>query len=215
MVLLAFPGPAYGGSVVAAVVLLAAGWYGIRHHRMPRELLLAAILAAILALAAGVLMDRYWSVEGVLAEGAGLAAAEADCAIQLLISPVYLEAITIDPAQSPFLRRGLAVEVRQSGTAITYHYHGFSRANRARLLATFLNEAREQLPGVLFAARLLTARTSADIATILTEHPPRLGRPSRLLVRQLVPELRDRFPAASGLLTDLVKRAGGKEAAFR
>lgn len=209
------PDPAHWGAAAAGAILLAAASYGAWRRAMPLELFLAAILAAALAWGTGFLLSRRWALEGVLAAGRDLTPETATAAIPLLVSPVHLEAIGLDPKDGSFLKEGLTVESRgSSGTAIAYDYAGLSlggSTGRAELVACFLGRAQEDLPGVLLAARLLAARTQDDIASILAADLPPLGRPSRLILREIIPELRDRFPAASGLLADLLRRAGGSE----
>lgn len=209
-------GTSYAGAVLAAVALLAAAWYGAVRRRLPRGLWAAALLAALFAVLAGYLADRYWYREGPLPLGADVSRTAVTRAIDILVSETYLRDIGLDPGLSAFLRRGLSEIETAQGAAIRYDYAGFALSStdkRVAAVATLLDAAVQDLPEVVFTARLLTARTADDLGGLLLQERRPLGRRARLLVREHLPELRDRFSAAGALLDDLERRAGGSRRA--
>jgi hypothetical protein len=217
LLVVSVPGAAYLGSAVAALLLLGTAWYGVARRRMPVELCAASLLAAACAVASGYLLDTRWQLAGTLSggsDGVNLTEAEARRAIVLLTSPTYLAALGLDPRAGDFLREGLSIAAAEDGgVCIRYDFRGFAGSPSAevrRRAAFFVRETARQLPGVLFAAQLLAARSSDSLAALLSRESVVLLSPSRLLIREIVPELADRFPAAAGLLTDLLRKAGGE-----
>ena len=105
--------------------------------------------------------------------------------------------------------RPFAVKTSGGEVRLTYRWQGFGRAPHGALLCeAFVAHATREREAVLFAAALLDARATEDLEAALHTASPHLSRTARLLVRGILPELRDRFPAAAALLATLGRRAG-------
>ena len=197
----------YAAFLFSAVIFLAAAAWGVRRGRMPWELFTLVLLVASSLIFVGIVWSKSWKIEGVFARGEGLKEETADWFLILATSPTYLEAVGLSPRDGPFLRSGLRVEKVKNEIVILYSYRGIGGGEKRRAALEFVTRTGRNLPGLLFAASLEAAASSRELLRLLKKPPP-LGRPVRLLLREIVPELKDRFPTASGSLTDLSRKIG-------
>ncbi len=198
--------PAYIGLLLAALCLLGGAAYAAFRRALSRDLCTLAILGAALCASGGFALQARWELRGPLC--AALSTDEALRAAQLFTSPVYLDALDLPPDAAPGIRAGIAIEPEGACARLQYRLTGFVKGPAQAAAATWAAHAAREAPGIALAARLHCARSQEDIARALGAARPVLGRPSRLVLRQLLPELRDRFPGARAELDDFGRAIG-------
>ncbi len=203
------PGLLYWACLGACLILLATLGVAIRLGSLSRELLSAGLTAAGLCVGLGLFVENRWQVEGVLAEAPRREGDSLRRTRLLLTDPHFLSALGVQPRFGPFLRSGLKVEQHGDNVRLIYNWWGLGDSEQFRTALDFAKRVKEVIEGVRFAAALSTARTTTDIARVLSKRPPVLLRPVRVLLRRIIPELTDRFPAARPLLAELLRRTGG------
>ncbi len=199
--------PSYLGLLLAGVCLLGAAAAAVGARRLPRELLLLAMIAAALCLGAGFVIEARWELRGALV--ADLSPDEAANASRLLVTPVYLDALGVDPGAAGTLRQGIVISREGETASVAYQFSGIGRGPAYTAASTWAARTPREAAGIALAARLQCARSYEDIARVLGGALPVLGRPSLLLLRQMLPEWRDRFPAARAMLDDFGRKIGG------
>lgn len=200
---------AYLGLLLAAACMLAAASIAVRLRRLPRELFVSALCAAAACAGGGFLIDARWELRGTLI--AGLSAEQAEHAARLLTAPEYLDAIDVPPEAAGALSRGILAAGTGDDTRIDYRIGGVGRGDARAAAAAWAARSRAEAAGIALAARLHSARAREDIAAALAPPVPPLGRPSRLVLRQVLPELRDRIPGARAALDDFGRAIGEEQ----
>lgn len=204
--------PAYLGLLLAAAFVLAAASAAARRRRLPRELRVLAACAAAACAGGGFLLEARWELRGTLI--AGLNTAQAAQAARLLTAPEYLDALDVPPEAAGILARSVHACADEGGARIEYLVRGFGRGGARAAAGAWIAGSRAEAAGIALAARLQCARTPEDVAAALAPPLPALGRPSRLVLRQILPELRDRLPAARAALDDFGRAIGEPERAW-
>ena len=79
----------------------------------------------------------------------------------------------------------------------------FDRRDTVRV---YLANVKEDAEALAFGARLHAASTTRDIEVVHETPLPLMRKPPRMVLRELLLELLDRFPAAEALIRDLMGR---------
>ncbi len=206
----------YWGLAAAAVVLLVTMWAGHLKRKMPFELWGASCLLAAVCASVGFAFGCRWHLEAESVLQGELTEGERQAAAMLLKSPVYLAAIGLeDLAAAQFIRNALTVlPPKRGATVFALTQSGFSW-NRPEEIdkwtERFMQAVEKDLSGICFTSRLLAAGSSEVVISAIKNGPPPVffRKPVRLLLREHLPELKERFTEAGAALTALGQAVGG------
>jgi hypothetical protein len=196
----------YFGLLLAGLVVLAALVYAARTRRMPGELWLLALTGGALCTGAGFGLQARWEFRGTILDD--LAPDEAACAVRFLVAAAYLDAIGVPPEAGARIRRGVTIAEHGGRARVDYALSGLGKSGTHAAVATWASYAPREACGMGLAARLYCARSQEDIARTLADAPAHIGRPSRVVLRLLLPEIGDRLPGARPTLTDFGRKIG-------
>lgn len=207
------PAARFWGVGIAAFLLLAGLAIMALRLKVPPILFRICLALALLFSLGGWWLSHVWSVTIPVAHWRQMTGRQGALANRLFQSRCYTHYFGLSPSDRIWLANGLHATTTDQGCVIAFSAWGWGpdgAPQDLQQLFPVINDMGRDSEGIRLAAGLLTAESAEALIRILKNRPAlsQLRKPARLVLRDNLPELFERFPGAHAILADFERAIG-------